>query len=169
MPRSRTKGPLQSPAAIPTGARNVRFFKSLELKQDGTFVARLNNRKKLAGEYTISSPRCPTNFELLTLGADDTEQLTFKIYRGKVADLELPNRTYGFTGEGFTPFNMELDVPEAPAADPNDGSYTTNADCDDLPRPRCFGAYSCEGTFESNMAAKACVWRSPVGGPCCGS
>lgn len=152
---------------VPTGARGRRFFTSLVLK-DGKFKATFNDKKKLSGEYSLSGPRCPSNFEILTLGDDESEQLVFKIYRGKVSsDGEtLPSRTYSFVaqGDGFLPFNMEVDGVQEPAPQADEGCRT-DADCGDLPKPRCFGAYLCESAPDGD--GKACVWRSPVGGPKC--
>lgn len=154
---------------VPVGARNRRFFTSLTFK-DGKFKATFNDKKKLSGEYSLSGPRCPSNFEILTLGDDESEQLVFKIYRGKVSpDGEtLPSRTYAFVaqGDGFIPFNMEVDGWEErePAPEADEGCRA-DADCADLPKPRCFGAYVCESNDEGN--GKSCVWRSPVGGPKC--
>lgn len=145
----------RDPAAVPVGARNVKYLTALELKQDGKFSAKLNTGAKLKGTFTLSAPRCRANFEMLTLdptAEDDADGLYFKVVRGH--DPEAPNR-YSFvpTGEGWTVFNMTIDAPEPATPE-------ASCNCDDLPKPRCFGAYVCE--------ENACVWRSPVGGPRCG-
>lgn len=146
----------RDPGALPTGARNQKYVSSLELHQDGKFKAKLNNGTRLKGTYQIMAPRCMSNYEIISLdpAGEEAEGITFKVFRGKGADFELPTRTYGFIGEGFTPFNMKVDGWEEPAAEEQ------SCNCDDLPRPRCMGAYVCEDN--------ACVWRSPVGGARCG-